>query len=112
MLDESTLREQLRELFPCDEVVLLAILLARTRSARGVCQGDESVRRTAPRQGVAVLSRETLKPNLSGYSVKRRVRRVLLPTPDGPEITRGRTMSIMGDIVRGQGSQDECAKTK
>ena len=32
-------------------------------------------------------ARETLKPNLSGNSAKRRVRRVLLPTPDGPEMT-------------------------
>ena len=43
--------------------------------------------------------RETLKPNLSGYSLKRRVRREDFPTPDGPEMTRGRRKSARGDMV-------------
>lgn len=34
--------------------------------------------------------RETEKPNLSGNSAKRRFKRVLLPTPDGPDSTSGR----------------------
>lgn len=33
---------------------------------------------------------ETLKPNLSGYSAKRRFSRVDFPVPLGPEITTGR----------------------
>lgn len=41
-------------------------------------------------EGVKGVLRETLKPNLSGNSAKRRFRRVLLPTPDGPDRTRGR----------------------
>jgi len=40
-------------------------------------------------------ARETLKPNFSGYSAKRRWRSVLLPTPDGPESRSGRRKSLV-----------------
>lgn len=33
--------------------------------------------------------RETEKPNVSGYSAKRRLSSVLLPVPEGPKITTG-----------------------
>lgn len=39
--------------------------------------------------------RETLNPNLSGNSEKRRWRRVLFPTPEGPDMTRGRLKSAL-----------------
>jgi hypothetical protein len=45
-----------------------------------------------------VDARDTLKPNLSGNSAKRRLMRVPLPTPDGPETTRGRRKSGRGDM--------------
>ena len=53
------------------------------------------------REEIGWCARETLKPNLSGNSAKRRWRRVLLPTPDGPEMTRGRPKSVLAvvDIV-------------
>ena len=47
-----------------------------------------------------IHARETLKPNLSGYSVKRQVRRVPLPTPEGPESTRGGNTDIIEDVER------------
>ena len=43
-------------------------------------------------------ARETLKPNLSGCPLNKRDSSVLLPTPDGPEITRGRKKSGRGDM--------------
>jgi hypothetical protein len=39
--------------------------------------------------------RETLKPNLSGNSEKRRCKSVLFPIPDGPDITRGQRISVI-----------------
>ena len=42
--------------------------------------------------------RDTLKPNLSGYSAKRRLRRVLFPTPDGPDMSSGRRKSGRGGM--------------
>lgn len=39
-----------------------------------------------------------LKPNLLGNSEKRRLISVPLPTPDGPETTRGRKKSGRGDM--------------
>ncbi len=36
-------------------------------------------------------SRETEKPNMSGYSAKRRLRSVDFPAPLGPETTIGRS---------------------
>lgn len=56
VLDEGTLLEQLLELVAGDKVVLLAVLLARTRSARRVCR--RWVRRTAPRHYALRLSHE------------------------------------------------------
>ena len=50
-------------------------------------------------ESIAVDIRETEKPNLSGWSAKRRWRRVLLPTPDGPDMTSGRRKSGRGDMV-------------
>lgn len=38
--------------------------------------------------------RETLKPKRLGCFAKSRARRVLLPTPEGPETTRGRAKSM------------------
>lgn len=42
--------------------------------------------------------RDTLNPNLLGWSANRRWRRVLFPTPDGPDSTRGRRISL--DMVK------------
>ena len=61
------------------------------------------------RQGrVKQNARDTLKPNLSGNSAKRRVSRELLPTPEGPEMTRGRRKSVKGDM--GNGGDEECSE--
>lgn len=61
------------------------------------------------RQGrVKQNARDTLKPNLSGNSAKRRVSRELLPTPEGPEMTRGRRKSVKGDM--GNGGDEECGE--
>lgn len=43
----------------------------------------------SPGRGLRVVC-ETLKPNLVGYSAKRRFRSVLFPVPLGPETTTGR----------------------
>lgn len=43
----------------------------------------------SPGRGLRVVW-DILKPNFSGYSAKRRFRRVLLPVPLGPETTTGR----------------------
>lgn len=44
----------------------------------GVCEGEREA-----------YERDTLNPNSSGWSRKRRAKRVLLPVPDGPDITNG-----------------------
>lgn len=41
-------------------------------------------------KGGWIFSRDTEKPNLSGYSANRRLNNVDFPVPDGPEITTGR----------------------
>ena len=38
---------------------------------------------------LVIASRETLKPNLLGYSLKAILSSVLLPAPEGPAITNG-----------------------
>lgn len=65
--------------------------------------------------------RDTLNPNLSGYSAKRRLSRVLLPTPEGPDMSKGRAKC---DIVasfenkkqrsgrRGTRQEDDLERTK
>lgn len=45
--------------------------------------------------------RDTLKPNLSGNSEKRRCNRVLFPTPEGPEMTSGLMISESIVVVVG-----------
>ncbi len=47
--------------------------------------------------------RETEKPNLSGNSAKRRLRRVDFPTPLGPETTRGRKNSDIWQVCVDEG---------
>lgn len=52
--------------------------------------------------------RETEKPNLSGWSAKRRLSMVDLPVPDGPDITTGRGAEVtgcMGNSQRDLGSE-------
>jgi hypothetical protein len=53
--------------------------------------------------------RDTLKANFFGNSAKRRLMRVPLPTPDGPETTRGRRKSGRGDM-RDDGKSDRRAQ--
>lgn len=45
--------------------------------------------------------RETEKPKVSGWSLKRRVRIVDLPEPEGPEITIGRRVWGAGFVRKG-----------
>jgi hypothetical protein len=56
--------------------------------------------------------RETLKPNLSGNSAKSRSSRVPLPTPDGPESTRGGNIGGggKGDYIFSQGGINKYIK--
>lgn len=44
--------------------------------------------------GVHLNIRETLKPNLSGYAAKILFNSVLLPTPEGPNITTARFLAL------------------
>lgn len=96
MLDERALADELEELVARDKVVVFAVLLAGAGLPRGVW------RRDVQSQGAdrsAGCSRDTLNPNLSGNSAKRRWSRVLLPTPDGPDMTKGRRKSGRGDMA-------------
>lgn len=95
MFDERALVKQLEELVPRDEVVVFAVDFVGARQARGVWPGAQW--QTA--QNCQESSRDTLKPNLSGNSAKRRVSSVLLPTPDGPDMTRGRRKSARGAML-------------
>ena len=45
--------------------------------------------------------RETEKPKVLGWSAKRRLRRVDLPAPEGPEITTGRCFCVAETLVNG-----------
>ena len=47
-------------------------------------------------KGWGVYIRETEKPKVSGWSLKRRVRIVDLPEPEGPDITIGRRVGGAG----------------
>ena len=55
-------------------------------------------------EGVVIVGwdvRETEKPNVSGWSLKRRVRIVDLPEPEGPDITIGRRVWVAGLLEGG-----------
>jgi len=57
--------------------------------------------------------RETLKPNLSGYSEKSLLRRVPLPTPEGPQTTRGRgLLELSGERREERGERREERKVE
>lgn len=102
MLDERLLVEKLEELVARDEVVVFAVFLAGSRQTGGVCALRIAFVRHCSRKLARRMdgtSRETLKPNLSGYSAKRRLSRVLLPTPEGPDMRRGRKKSGRGDMA-------------
>ena len=99
MLDETVGADERFEGRAADEVVLDAVGLAGAGGAGGVWFGGKG--RLACLlafwwegwEGGEV--RETLKPNVSGWSAKRRFRIVDLPAPLGPEITMGRGEECM-----------------
>lgn len=97
MLDESIFLDEIFEFLRGYEVVLFAMNFAWPRRSSGVLRSDQSVKG----KGVKNVERETLKPNLSGNSANRRWSRVLFPTPEGPERTRGRRKSERGDMPVG-----------
>lgn len=87
MFDERIAVNQLLECLDRDKVILDTVRLIRARLACRICDfGDQTLLGLR----LSLYRRETLNPNLSGYSAKRRWTRVLLPTPEGPERTSGR----------------------
>ena len=93
MLYEGPFRDELEELFPGDKIVVFAVDFACTWRACSV-YSDVMLDITTDWDADETL-RETLNPNLSGYSAKRRLSSVDLPTPEGPDMSRGRTKCDM-----------------
>ena len=103
MFDETFLAYESEERFPGNKMILDAILLARARRAGRVCLFVYRAKVVSTLSATNKLKfsengcvRETEKANLSGNSAKRRLRRVLLPVPEGPERTRGRKKFLKG----------------
>lgn len=98
MLDKCALFDELLESGAGNEEILLSVNLARAWGSRCVCDGFSGQLVATPMRFNSYI-RETLKPNLSGNSVKRRWSRVLFPTPEGPESTSGRKKSGKGGMA-------------
>ncbi len=98
MLDECSLFNKLLESGTRNEEILLSVNLARAWGSRCVCDGFPGQLVATPMRFNSYI-RETLKPNLSGNSAKRRCSRVLFPTPEGPESTSGRKKSGKGGMA-------------
>ena len=96
MLDKSPILNEGFERVHRDKVIFFAITLSRSRLPRGVCRVGRSGWWSIDHEEQNL--RETLNPNLSGYSERSRLIRVPLPTPEGPETTRGHMKLFIGDI--------------
>ena len=96
MFDKAPLIHQFQKRVLSREIVFSPILLSGAGGARGVwfsVSGSGEVRRGDVR--------ETEKPKVSGWSLKRRVRIVDLPVPEGPDITIGRRVWDAGLLEGG-----------
>ncbi len=94
IFNECALLDKIQEFLTGNKMITLAVDLVRAGIARRIFKANNIKYEMERAQSI----RDTLNPNLSGNSENKRWSRVLLPTPDGPEMTSGRRKSGQSDI--------------